>query len=124
MLVRADHTLSYISLSYPFPFLGVGVDHQMLKKSAEQLFVMERPIWEMQSNRLPKKVPEVDNSYAQYTGGEKRVRSRCFLLYSRSYHCRWSAISHTLAPERRIHTWHISCWDCRVSVIKSKVMIN
>lgn len=52
---------------------GIGVDHNLLVLAAEKLFNASEAIWASDSSLLLNKEPPVDNSVAQYTGGEKRV---------------------------------------------------
>uniref|UniRef100_A0AC35TVM0 Mitochondrial-processing peptidase subunit alpha n=1 Tax=Rhabditophanes sp. KR3021 TaxID=114890 RepID=A0AC35TVM0_9BILA len=48
---------------------GVGVDHDSFVASVNANFVEKVPIWESDKSLLKDKVPRLDDSFSQYTGG-------------------------------------------------------
>lgn len=49
------------------------MDHEKLVDVCKELFVTKKPAWEEDSFLLLQEEPPLDNSVAQYTGGDKRV---------------------------------------------------
>ncbi|CAI5437811.1 unnamed protein product [Caenorhabditis angaria] len=52
---------------------GIGVDHDEFVASVEKHFNVEQSTWKVLSDVVRPNVPELDQSLAQYTGGELRV---------------------------------------------------
>uniref|UniRef100_A0A8R1DSS1 Mitochondrial-processing peptidase subunit alpha n=1 Tax=Caenorhabditis japonica TaxID=281687 RepID=A0A8R1DSS1_CAEJA len=52
---------------------GVGVDHDEFVAIISRHFEKSQPIWTKNPSLLPAKIPELDTSRAQYTGGELRL---------------------------------------------------
>jgi processing peptidase subunit alpha len=74
--ITNKHIYSYLSQYFTPNRLvvsGVGVDHSQLVELSKKLFDVNRTIWAKQPNLLFDKLPPVDHSLAQYTGGEFKV---------------------------------------------------
>lgn len=75
--ITRQHLFSYIS-QYHTPnrivVAGVGVEHDFLKNIAEKLFDPRTSAWEEDPSLLMTNMPPLDQSVAQYTGGEYRVK--------------------------------------------------
>ncbi|KAL3101936.1 hypothetical protein niasHS_003345 [Heterodera schachtii] len=72
-VVNSGHILSFLSQYYTSPRIvlaGVGVDQQFLVEAGKELFDPRETIWEKHPERLLTQLPTVDESLAQYTGGE------------------------------------------------------
>lgn len=74
--ITKKHVNSYIS-QYHAPerivVAGVGVDHDDLVAAVERHFKPGTAMWEKNPEILLPKLPQIDNSVAQYTGGEVRI---------------------------------------------------
>ncbi|KAK6759508.1 hypothetical protein RB195_021224 [Necator americanus] len=74
--ITEQHVNSYIS-QYHAPervvVAGVGVDHDELVGTVERYFVPGTASWEKNPAILLPKLPQLDRSVAQYTGGEVRI---------------------------------------------------
>ncbi|EPB74372.1 peptidase, M16 family [Ancylostoma ceylanicum] len=74
--ITQQHVNSYIS-QYHAPerlvVAGVGVDHNELVAAVERYFTPGTAAWEKNPEILLPKLPQVDRSVAQYTGGEVRL---------------------------------------------------
>ncbi|EFO84738.1 CRE-MPPA-1 protein [Caenorhabditis remanei] len=53
---------------------GIGVDHDEFVSIISRHFESKQPIWNSQPNLLPAKIPQIDESRSQYTGGEVRIQ--------------------------------------------------
>uniref|UniRef100_A0A0N4UWZ1 Alpha-MPP n=1 Tax=Enterobius vermicularis TaxID=51028 RepID=A0A0N4UWZ1_ENTVE len=75
-VINRQHLFTYMKQFYNpnrIVVAGIGVDHNLLVLAAEKLFNASEAIWASDSSLLLNKEPPVDNSVAQYTGGEKRI---------------------------------------------------
>uniref|UniRef100_A0A1I7T0T7 Mitochondrial-processing peptidase subunit alpha n=1 Tax=Caenorhabditis tropicalis TaxID=1561998 RepID=A0A1I7T0T7_9PELO len=54
---------------------GVGVDHDEFVSIISRYFDTKHTIWNTNPSVLPSKIPEIDKSRSQYTGGELRLKS-------------------------------------------------
>ncbi|VDN08142.1 unnamed protein product [Thelazia callipaeda] len=52
---------------------GIGVDHDALVSLSKELFDISKTAWVEDPSLILEKVPPINNSCSQYTGGEKRV---------------------------------------------------
>lgn len=74
--ILSSHVLSFLSQYYTpdrIVLAGVGIDHDWLVDAAKKLFDPRESTWSQHPERLLKNIPPLDDSLAQYTGGEIRV---------------------------------------------------
>lgn len=74
--ITSSHVLSYLSQYYTpdrIVVTGIGIDHDWLVDAAKELFDPRESTWVQQPERLLKNIPPLDDSLAQYTGGEVRI---------------------------------------------------
>ncbi|KAF7630936.1 hypothetical protein Mgra_00008805, partial [Meloidogyne graminicola] len=74
--ISSSHILSFLSQYYTpkrIVLAGIGLDHEWLIDAAKELFDPRESTWAEQPDRLLKNIPPLDDSVAQYTGGEVRV---------------------------------------------------
>uniref|UniRef100_A0A7E4VEN8 Mitochondrial-processing peptidase subunit alpha n=1 Tax=Panagrellus redivivus TaxID=6233 RepID=A0A7E4VEN8_PANRE len=74
--ITAQHLYSFVS-QYHDPsrivVAAVGIDHDALVATAQRCFDPAQTSWALDPSLCLPKMPELDNSVAQYTGGEHRV---------------------------------------------------
>uniref|UniRef100_A0A1I7YJ78 Mitochondrial-processing peptidase subunit alpha n=1 Tax=Steinernema glaseri TaxID=37863 RepID=A0A1I7YJ78_9BILA len=74
--INREHLFSYLKQHHTpqrMVVAGVGVEHDALVAATKKHFDMSTSSWNKDSSILLPEIPEIDNSLAQYTGGEKRV---------------------------------------------------
>uniref|UniRef100_A0A0N4ZQD4 Mitochondrial-processing peptidase subunit alpha n=1 Tax=Parastrongyloides trichosuri TaxID=131310 RepID=A0A0N4ZQD4_PARTI len=70
--IKRQHLLSYMA-QYHVPsnivVAGVGVDHEHFVELVKKHFIDKVPIWESNKENFKIKLPKIDDSHSQYTGG-------------------------------------------------------
>ncbi|KAM3728975.1 Mitochondrial-processing peptidase subunit alpha [Dirofilaria immitis] len=74
--INQEHIYTFMKQYYKpsrIVVAGIGVDHDSLVSLSEELFDDSKTAWAENPSLLLEKEPPVDDSFAQYTGGEKLI---------------------------------------------------